>query len=107
MQAWPGTQKFLDLDREPRFALHTATADSYAADGDAKVWGPVENVRDRKLHSRFADYIMAESDYRIPRRQDHFFKADILGAAAVTHEQGHMYVTQWREGLRERRVGKS
>lgn len=103
----PGTQKFLDLDRDPRFALHIATADSHAPEGDAKIWGTVENVRDRKLHARFADFILAESGYRIQRRQDHFFKLDVRGAASVTHEDGHMYITQWHDGHPETRVRKS
>ena len=32
----PGTTKFQDLGRDPRFCLHTATVDPYLAEGDAK-----------------------------------------------------------------------
>src|SRR5689334_451781 len=35
----PGTAKFRDLVRDPRFTLHTATVDTMVGDGDAKVWG--------------------------------------------------------------------
>ena len=42
----PGTAKFRDLLADPRFALHTATVDTQVADGDAKVWGTVEDVHD-------------------------------------------------------------
>jgi hypothetical protein len=38
----PGTTKFHDLDRDPRFCLHTATVDTEVADGDAKLWGQAE-----------------------------------------------------------------
>ena len=35
----PHTAKFRDLERDPRFSLHTATIDPNVGDGDAKVWG--------------------------------------------------------------------
>ena len=31
----PNTTKFRDLDRDPRFCLHTATVDTEVGDGDA------------------------------------------------------------------------
>ena len=42
----PGTTKFRDLGRDPRFNLHTATIDAYVGDGDAKLWGLVHNLPD-------------------------------------------------------------
>ena len=33
----PNTTKFRDLDRDPRFCLHTATVDTHVSDGDAKL----------------------------------------------------------------------
>ena len=50
----PDTAKFADLAADPRFALHTATVDTQVGDGDAKLWGRVEDVRDEALHQRFA-----------------------------------------------------
>src|SRR4051812_16322137 len=35
----PGTTKFRDLARDPRFCLHTATVDPHVNEGDAKLWG--------------------------------------------------------------------
>jgi hypothetical protein len=46
----PGTAKFRDLARDPRFCLHTATVDTQVKDGDAKVWGLVEDIQDAALH---------------------------------------------------------
>ena len=40
----PGTTKFRDLGRDPRFNLHTATVDAYVGDGDAKLWGLAHNL---------------------------------------------------------------
>ena len=42
----PNTTKFNDLARDPRFCLHTATVDTHVGDGDAKLWGVVEDVQD-------------------------------------------------------------
>src|SRR5690242_13644611 len=50
----PGTTKFRDLARDPRFCLHTATVDTHVGDGDAKLWGVVRHVPDPALHERFA-----------------------------------------------------
>ena len=43
----PGTTKFRDLRRDPRFCLHTATIDTEVTDGDAKVWGVVDDIQDK------------------------------------------------------------
>lgn len=43
----PNTTKFNDLARDPRFCLHTATVDTHVGDGDAKLWGVVEDVQTR------------------------------------------------------------
>jgi predicted pyridoxine 5'-phosphate oxidase superfamily flavin-nucleotide-binding protein len=57
----PNTSKFRDLERDPRFELHTATVDPYVGDGDAKVWGEARNVQDGDLHARFAQDLFDES----------------------------------------------
>src|SRR5690349_13971698 len=39
----PGTAKFEDLVRDPRYSLHTATVDTLVTEGDAKIWGTVQD----------------------------------------------------------------
>src|ERR1044072_3387079 len=51
------TTKFFDLARDPRFSLHTATVDTQVGDGDAKIWGRVEDGRDTALHQAFAESV--------------------------------------------------
>ena len=90
----PGTAKFRDLVRDPRFSLHTATVDTQVGDGDAKVWGTVEDVHDEALHARFADALYAETGFDLRGQKfDHFFAAHLVGAAAVEVADGHMDVT--------------
>jgi Pyridoxamine 5'-phosphate oxidase len=57
----PNTSKFRDLERDPRFELHTATVDPYVDDGDAKIWGEARNVQDTELHARFSRHLFDES----------------------------------------------
>lgn len=103
----PGTTKFLDLRRDPRCCLHTATVDTQVTDGDAKLWGLVRHVPDEALHQRFADDVFAETgfDLRGERFED-FLAVDVTGASAVEVGDGHMDVLIWRPGEPERVVRK-
>lgn len=99
----PGTQKFEDLVADPRFTLHTATVDTQVSDGDAKVWGTVEDVHDDDLHQRYAEALYAETGFDLRGREfPHFFRAHLVGAAAVEVGDDHMDVTMWRAGGVER-----
>jgi hypothetical protein len=103
----PGTAKFRDLIRDPRFSLHTATVDTHVAEGDAKVWGVVEDVQDGALHQRYAEALFAETGFDLRGRTfDHFFRAALIGASAVEVSGGHLDVTVWRAGTTERVVRK-
>lgn len=103
----PGTAKFADLVRDPRFTLHTATVDTHVRDGDAKVWGTVVDEADEALHERFAADLFAESGFDLRgRRFDHFFVADVIGASAAEVTDGQLYITVWREGSAERVIRK-
>jgi len=107
IQGMPGTAKFRDLARDPRFSLHTATVDGEVGDGDAKVWGRVEDVMDESLHRRYADALFEETGFDLRSEQfDHFFAADVLGAAAVEVGGGHLDITVWKEGRSEKVVRK-
>jgi Pyridoxamine 5'-phosphate oxidase len=102
-----GTAKFRDLVRDPRFCLHTATVDTHVADGDAKVWGTVEDVPDEELHRRFADDLFAETGFDLRGQKfEHLFATHLVGASAVEVGGGHMDVTVWRDGAPERVIRK-
>lgn len=103
----PGTAKFRDLVRDPRFTLHTATVDTQVGDGDAKVWGTVEDVQDPDLHQRYAEALYAETGFDLRGQSfEHFFGTHITGASAVEVLDGHLDITVWREGTPERVVRK-
>lgn len=103
----PGTAKFRDLIRDPRFCLHTATIDTEVKDGDAKVWGVVEDDDDPELHQRYAEHLFQQTGFDLRGQQfEHFFAAHIIGAAAVQINEGHLDITTWKTGDAERVVRK-
>ena len=103
----PGTTKFRDLARDPRFCMHTATVDTQVTDGDAKLWGVVRNVPDTALHQRFAEDLFAQSGFDLRGQEfDPFYAADIASASSVEVADGHMDVTIWKPGQPERVVRK-
>lgn len=103
----PDTFKFADLARDPRFTLHTATVDTHVGDGDAKVWGVVEDRRDPELHQRFAEALYEESGFDLRGHEfPHFFAADLLGGSSVEVGDGHLEIVIWKRGEPERVVRK-
>lgn len=103
----PGTTKFRDLHRDPRFCLHTATVDTQVSDGDAKLWGVVTDMPDPALHQRFAVDLYEQTGFDLRGQEfDHFYAADVTGGSAVEYRDGHLDITIWRPGTPERVVRK-
>jgi hypothetical protein len=108
MVGMPGTTKFRDLARDPRFCLHTATMDTNVADGDAKLWGTVHDLQQPDLHQRFADDLYQDIGLDLRGQEFRpFYVADINAASSVEMVDGHMDVTIWRLGEPERVVRKT
>jgi hypothetical protein len=104
----PGTAKFRDLVADPRFTLHTATVDTQVSEGDAKVWGTVEDVLDTGVHRRYADALYAETGFDLRGEPfEHLFRTDLVGAASVEVAGDHLDITVWQAGRPERVIRKS
>jgi hypothetical protein len=103
----PSTTKFRDLDRDPRFCLHTATVDTQVTDGDAKVWGKVHDVRDEALHQRFSEDLFSDTGFDLRGQKfEPFYVADLTGASSVEVIDDHLDITIWTPGEQERVVRK-
>lgn len=103
----PGTTKFDDLVRDPRFCLHTATVDPNVKEGDVKLFGTVHNLQDKELHQRFAQKLFDDVGFDLRGRDfDPFYVVDLTGASSVIVADGHMDVTVWKPGETERIVRK-
>ena len=94
--------KALDLRRDPRFALHSGSADPPDWTGDAKIAGRVEEVTDPERKAE----IIGEN---APPGPSHLFRADVTELAVVRlgDPADHLVIETWHAGRgvarRERR----
>ena len=94
--------KALDLQRDPRFALHSGSADPPAWTGDAKLAGQVEEITD-------PERVAAINGESAPPGSSHLFRADIVELVVVRlgDPADHIVIESWHEGRgvsrRERR----
>ncbi len=105
-ELWLGSMwqsvKALDLRRDPRFALHSGSADPPAWKGDAKLSGRVEEITD-------LDRVAAVLGGEGAPGTSHLFRADIneLVVVRLGEPADHIVVEAWRPGQgvtrRERR----
>src|SRR5215213_4248779 len=96
-------QKALDLQRDPRFALHSATADADEAwRGDAKIAGRAEEVADQE-HKRS---VQATSGGEAAPGPNHLFRAEVSEAVLIRvgDPPDHLVIESWHEGRGLRRV---
>ena len=105
----PGATKSLDLQRDGRIALHTATADKMVSEGDVKMWGTATLVSDRPTLDKMADDIFVSVGHRFEVGTFDAFDIDLLGASAVTvdTEAEVMLVRTWRPGAGVTRTEKT
>jgi Pyridoxamine 5'-phosphate oxidase len=94
--------KALDLQRDPRFALHSASRESPEWTADAKVAGRVEEVTDPERKA-------AVWGHESPTGEAHLFRAEIteLVITGLGDPPDHLVIESWHEGRgvtrRERR----
>ncbi|SEG92375.1 Pyridoxamine 5'-phosphate oxidase [Thermomonospora echinospora] len=99
----PGALKALDLRRDPRFALHSASVappdDPSAWPGDAKFSGHAIEVTDRaELEAMFQARGLDAAQFA----DSHFFRADIHEVVLTRVAGDHLDIDLWRadQGLR-------
>src|SRR4051794_15570672 len=87
----PGARKALDLQRDPRCALHAHTGDSTMAGGDAKLTGRAVEVTDERTLAAF------RSDEQ-PAGPYHLFLLDLAEVVLTTVADDQLVVQLWRPG---------
>ena len=92
-ELWLGSmdeaRKVHDLRRDPRLALHSATADADLVGGDAKVTGRAEEIRDDATRAAVVDG--APGPFVL-------FRIDVTEVALVEVAGDHLVITAWHEG---------
>jgi hypothetical protein len=100
-EAWlgsmSGARKAQDLQRDPRFALHSSTADETLGAGDARISGTAVEVTDQAEIAR-----VFESD-ETPEPM-HLFRLDIAELVLVRVQGDDLVVDSWHPGQGARQV---
>jgi hypothetical protein len=88
--------KALDLQRDPRFALHSGSQSPPEWKGDAKLAGRVEEVTDPEL-------IAAINGQEASEERSHLFRGEITELVVVRlgDPADHIVIDTWREGRGE------
>ena len=99
------SRKALDLRRDPRLALHSATADPEMADGDAKIAGRAVEVDDPGTKQ---ELIAAQGNPpdEVPE-PFHLFRVDVSEVVVITlggDPPDRLVIETWREGRGVTRV---
>ena len=92
----PGSVKFADLRRDPRFALHSGSDEPDAFTADAKISGRATEVTDAEERRRFAAAAAVQGD---PLGFE-LFRVDVdqVVLTAVNEEKTALVISSWRPG---------
>jgi hypothetical protein len=97
----PGALKARDLQRDPRFALHSGTGDASDWHGDAKVAGRAEEITDAE---RMKDIFEAMGHPQ--SGPSHLFRVELSEVSTVRlgEPADHLVIDVWREGEEPKRL---
>jgi hypothetical protein len=97
----PNALKARDLQRDPRFALHSGTGDAADWHGDAKVAGRAEEITDpERMKEIFEAMGHPQSG------PSHLFRAELseLSTVRLGVPADHLVIDAWREGEQPRQL---
>lgn len=81
------SKKAVDLLRDPRLTVHSATCNREGAEGDFKLYGRAVDVPDPALRERYADALEAKIQWRPPEPY-HLFAVDVGSAGYISFGEG-------------------
>jgi hypothetical protein len=84
--------KALDLQRDPRYAIHSGSDDPDDWKGDAKIAGRAEEITDRG--------VAEDPEAEDPPEPSHSFRLDIteVSVVALDEPRKHLVIESWHEG---------
>jgi Pyridoxamine 5'-phosphate oxidase len=99
----PDSRKALDLRRDPRLALHSATVDPELVEGDARVTGRA--VEDRGAGA-MAALVEGDARHEDAAPAGHVFRVDVTEAMLITigDPADHLVIESWHEGRGVERI---
>ena len=92
----PGARKARDLQRDPRFALHSASADPPEWEGDAKLSGRAEEILEAERRRQAFRAHGADA----PSAEAHLFRAEIESVVLIglNETRNRMVIQHWAPG---------
>jgi hypothetical protein len=103
-----GSRKAHDLLRDPRLAVHSASADKEVTDGDAKVSGRAIDVgAEPELRRRYLEQFAETNGYAPDDQQFHLFRVDITGATLTRVEDDQLVVEWWEPDRGVQRIART
>jgi hypothetical protein len=101
----PGSVKFTDLRRDPRFALHSGSSEGEAFDGDAKLDGRAFPVIDPEERGDFA----AKAGIAPQHMGFELFRVDLDRVVLVALDDARtaLLITTWRPGASLTRTART
>lgn len=102
----PGSRKALDLLRDPRLALHSASVDPEIPEGDAKLAGRAIEFTDDATKAVFSTASKEVTGSDVPPGPFHLFSIDIKEVVLIRigDPADHLVIETWREGQGLRRA---
>jgi len=99
MGMMPDSLKVLDLLRDPRFALHSATTDKNVTEGDAKLAGRAVAVPadDEAAFGTFRAAFEAATGNPPPEGPFNLFRGDLDEVSIMRPAGDHLEIDWWRE----------
>ena len=100
----PDSRKALDLLRDGRFALHSATIDKEVTYGDARIAGVAVSVEDEQEFVRFREAFAANTGYPPPDGSFQLFRADVRELSLIKPGGDHLDIDFWKQGSPTKRI---
>ncbi len=95
------SKKALDLQRDPRCAVHSVTCDRMGTDGDIKLYGQMDDIQNPELRATYRAAIKARIDWEPDEPRFHLFSLDIESAGYVVFgDKGYGMAWDLQQGLR-------
>ena len=91
------SMKALDLLRDPRCTVHSATSNRDGSQGDFKVFGRAVEVNESEERNRFSDAVFEKIGFKPEEPEFHLFSIDVESAALVEFKDDKMSHRVWRQ----------
>jgi hypothetical protein len=104
-----GSLKAADLQRDPRVLVHSIVTGPDGGEGELKLRGSTEEVRDEPRQLRYAEAVAAALPWAPQVGRFHLFRVEVEDVTYVRYDNasGDQYLVRWPAGTETVRRGTS